>query len=114
MKELSSELNNNELIDHYINNNAQFRLLSHELYTNYQKVNLLIDTYNEELKKRLILARPIDMKHFFRDINTTLKYMAKVFTGVNNEKIKLFIINKINNQRQLNLNIARKYLTKNY
>ena len=54
------------------------------------------------------------MKHFFRDINTTLKYMAKVFTGVNNEKIKLFIINKINNQRQLNLNIARKYLTKNY
>lgn len=110
MKELSNTIDNDELISHYIINNAQFRVLSHELFTSYQQLDNVINTYDDQLNKHLILARRLDLKHFFAETNTLLRYMTNIFKSVQDDKIRLFIINKINKHRQMNIDIARKYL----
>jgi hypothetical protein len=112
MKELEEKLSKNEMINYYINNDVQFKSLSYEFSKNYHLLLNMIEIYEEELAKVLILSRPTDMHAFFRDQNTVLKNMYQIFSKVKNEKVKLLIENKIDNQRKLNIRYAKHYMQK--
>ena len=70
----------------------------------------MIEIYEEELGKLLILSRPADLKAFFRDQNTVLKNMDKIYATVKNEQVKILVSNKILEQKKLNLRYAKHYL----
>lgn len=110
MEQLDEQINKNELIDFQIYLNNQFKMYSIELHDNYKLFNQLVNNYEENLAKVLILKQKTIMKDFFLEINLQMTYLLQIFDRVNNITIKNHIINRIKKHKERNLQIAKYYL----
>lgn len=110
MEDLSEQIDKNELIDFHINMDLQFKTFSSELKLNYQQLNILIESYKEELAKVLILERRQELKNFFSKINIRLLNFDIIFEKINNKDIQQYIHKRIKEHRKYNLTLAKFYL----
>jgi hypothetical protein len=99
-----------EFEDFFINLTPQFSLYSYELKQNFSLLKILITNYNKDLESKLILSRKIDLIDFFNTTEKSLLYINFVFESVIDNKIKLYLQNKIKKFRQLNISNIKKYL----
>jgi len=99
-------LNINEIEDFFMMLDPQLRIYSYELRENFKSLQVLILTYNSELKKKLILSRKLDLIEFFSEIEKKALYYSHIFKKIENENIKNkidFYIEKIRSVNKSNI-----------
>ena len=111
MEILDEKIQKTELVNFYIMQDPQFRILSHELAENYQLLVEMLEGYDEKLNKLLVLSRRAELKHFFREHHEKMQMFLSIFNNVTNEKIRSHILTRINKQIKYNLHIAKDLLT---
>jgi hypothetical protein len=101
----------NEIEDFFMMRDSQMSIYSSELRENFKKLKILVNTYNQELKKRLVLKRKIDLIEFFLSVEKKTLYWIYTFQRVSNPNIKAkldFYIDKI---RAVNKSNITKFIS---
>lgn len=104
---------NNIVNNIYAINNTDFTdiRLKFNIPSNYSSLydtfRAIISSYNDELNDVLILSKPRNLKLFFRNINTRLKFIRNEMTQMKSGDAKDYIINEITLFIKYNLKIAK-------
>lgn len=101
----------NEIEDFFMMRDSQLSIYSSEHRENFKELKILILTYNQELNKRLVLKRKLDLIEFFLYVEKKVLYWMYSFQRIKNQNIKAKIDFYIDRIRAVNKSNIAKFIS---